>query len=123
MRRHRTSTPISEIPQPDDEPLFSRILGPFNQQWITDNLTLSLVKAGIDPTAYSGHSFRRGATNSAVTAGIPLVDVEKIGRWKPKAIERYTTPASNEILLFASNKQLQLARSNSANPLYSTPLQ
>jgi hypothetical protein len=114
---------FQRYPKPDNEPLFSRTLGPFDKKWIADNLTSSLVKAGMDPTAYSGHSFRRGATNSAVTAGIPLADVGKMGRWKSNAIERYITPASNEILLFAANKQLQLAPSNSANPLHPTPPQ
>jgi integrase len=112
---------FQRYPRHDNEPLFARTLGPFDKRWIADNLTSSLLKAGLDPTAYSGHSFRRGATNSAVAAGIPLADISKLGRWKSTAIERYITPASSEMLLFAANKQLQLAPSNSANPLHPTP--
>jgi hypothetical protein len=82
---------FQKYPKPNSEPLFSRILGPFNKQWITDNLTSTLLKAGYDPTIYSGHSFRRGAANSAVAAGIPTEEIKKMGRWKSNAFDKYLT--------------------------------
>ena len=114
---------FQKYPRSDTEPLFSRTLGPFNKQWIAEKLTSTLLKAGHDPTTYSGHSFRRGAANSAIAAGIPIDDVKKMGRWKSNAVEKYLTQASADTLLFAANKRLQLAPSNSQNTLLTTPPQ
>jgi hypothetical protein len=71
------------------DPLFSRTLGTFNQSWVISRLHSTLLAAGIDPTSFSGHSFRRGAANTAAAAGIPTAGIMELGRWKSDAVNRY----------------------------------
>jgi hypothetical protein len=87
-----------------------------------ENLTSTLLKASYDPTTYSGHSFWRWAANSAIAAGIPTEEIKKMGRWKSTAFDKYLTQTSTDTLLFAANKLLRLAPSNSKNTLVLTPL-
>ena len=102
---------LTAYPKPKSEPLFSRTLGPFNKRWLADNLSTALLHAGYDPTTYSGHSFRRGAANSAVAAGISRENVKILGRWKSDAVNRYFTAQTANIIAFSANKQLHLAPS------------
>jgi len=84
------------------DPLFSRTFGPFNQAWVISRLHSALLASGIDPTGYSGHSFRRGAANTAAAAGIPKSGIKELGRWKSDAVDRYfstSTTQSNRLLL------------------------
>ena len=104
-------TLFQKHPEPSTAPLFSRALGPFNKRWLTDNINISLLHAGYDPTTYSGHSFRRGAANSAVEAGISRDDIKKMGRWKSDAVDRYLTQSSTNAQLFDVNRRLHLAPS------------
>jgi hypothetical protein len=91
-------------PQPTTAPLFSRTSSAaFNKQWLTQKLNFSL-QAGYNPATYSGHSFRTGATNSPISAGIPLANIKKMGGWKSNAVEKYMTKESTNTLLFAANK-------------------
>lgn len=47
-----------------------------------------LTKAGYDSTKFSGHSFRRGGAQSAYDAGLPIDDLQVIGRWKSLDVAR-----------------------------------
>ena len=65
-------------------------------------LHATLLAAGIVPTSYSGHSFHRGAANTAAAAGIPKSGIKELGRWKSDAVDRYfsqSTTQSNRLLL------------------------
>jgi hypothetical protein len=62
---------FQKYPNPDSERLFARTLDLVNKQWISDKFTSTRLKAGYNPTTYLGHSFRRGAANSAIAAGAP----------------------------------------------------
>ena len=112
---------FERYPKPATDPLFSTSCGPFNKKWFTDNLTRSLLKAGIDPTTYSGHSFRRGAANSAVAAGIPRDEVKGMGRWKSDAVARYFSKSTTQAQLFSANRRLHVAPSSSTSTLRCTP--
>ena len=50
---------------------------------------------GIDPSCYSGHSFRIGAATSAAAAGVPDHIIKMLGRWESSAYQLYIrTPPS-----------------------------
>ena len=102
---------LTTFPKPKSEPLFSRTLGPFNKRWLADNLSTALLRAGYDPTNYLGYSFRRGAANTAVAAGISRENVKLLGRWKSDAVDRYFTKQTTNTIAFSANKQLHMAPS------------
>ena len=72
---------LQPYPKPATYPQFSSLCGPFNRKWFTDKLTEALLKAGLKPTTYSGHSFRRGAANTEIAAGIPKDEIKAMGHW------------------------------------------
>lgn len=49
----------------------------------------ALLSAGIDNSAYSGHSFRIGAATAAARAGIPAFLIKLLGRWESEAFQLY----------------------------------
>jgi len=109
-------------PRPPNHPLFCRLAGPFNKQWVSNTIESTLLNAGIDPTNYSGHSFRRGAANSAVAAGISRHDIKEMGRWKSDAVDRYFTTKSTQYMRFSANRRLHLAPSTRRASLQSAPV-
>ena len=58
----------------------------------------SLMVAGIDCTAYSGHSFRSGAATTAVGQGISYATINMLGRWRSSAYQFHITPPGNNWL-------------------------
>lgn len=48
-----------------------------------------LQKAGLNPEAYAGHSFRIGAATTAHAHGIDDSTIMTLGRWKSNAYQRY----------------------------------
>lgn len=103
------------------DPFFSRTLGPFNQTWVLSRLQSVLLAAGIDPTGFSGHSFRRGAANSAVAAGISRSGIMELGRWKSDAVDRYFSLSTIQSTRLALSQQLN-SLPGSQLPYASKPL-
>src|SRR5439155_3393069 len=85
---------------------FSKVIGSFNQSWVIQRLHSLLRTVGINSEGFSGHSFRRGAANSALQAGISRQDIMKMGRWKSDAMDRYFSSTTNTKNLLALSKQL-----------------
>ena len=80
---------------------------PFDSQATAMLCFTSLLRtAGINPEGFSGHSFRRGAANSALQAGISRPDIMKMGRWKSDAMDHYFSSTTNTKNLLALSKQL-----------------
>jgi hypothetical protein len=96
----------SRYPKPANDPLFARLAGSFTQAWFISSLKEAILATGQDPSHYSGHSFRRGAANSAVSAGITKDELKELGRWKSDAVDRYLTTASSTELRLAANRKL-----------------
>ena len=48
-----------------------------------------VTKLGLDPTHYSGHSFRRGGATSLATAGVSDATIRELGRWKSLSYQLY----------------------------------
>jgi hypothetical protein len=107
-------TLFQRYPKPTSSPLFSRLCGPFDRQWVLRKMSQALLFAGLNPKGYTGHSFRRGAANSALNSGISREDIKRMGRWKSDSIDRYFTATTATTHLFSLSKQLH------ANPGPST---
>ena len=97
---------LQQYPKPNTDPLFCRTYGPFDRKWVLSKLSQTLLLAGINPKGYSGHSFRRGAANSALKAGISKEDIMQMGRWKSDSINRYFSISATNTLCFSLSKHL-----------------
>ena len=107
------SCPVSSLirltqryPRPGTDPLFCRTYGPFDRKWVLSKISQTLLLAGINPKGYSGHSFRRGAANSALKAGISREDIMQMGRWKGDSINRYFSTSATNTFRFSLSKRL-----------------
>ena len=71
-------------------PLFRFADGSFlTRQRFVEEVRQLLTTAGIDPSPYSGHSFRIGATTTAACAGMDAALIQTLGRWKSSAYQLY----------------------------------
>jgi integrase len=52
-------------------------------------VSLVFRQAGLNPSEYSGHSFRNGAATRAAQVGIEDSVVKMLGRWESSAYQRY----------------------------------
>jgi integrase len=105
---NRQSCPIANLqllftrfPAPPNAPLFGRghptaaSLGIyFTPSYFTNAFQQLLLRTGIDPTGFTGHSIRRGAAQSAADIGMDMMDIQTLGRWKSDAMLRYVSPAT-----------------------------
>lgn len=78
------------VPAHSDSPLFMLP----NNKVITYSLYQSKLRyfiqnVGLDPTAYSSHSMRRGRANLLFKANIPEVKIQLMGDWKSMAYKNY----------------------------------
>lgn len=62
----------------------------FTRSWFLGQLRSLLLKAGINPEGFNGHSFRKGAAHSAAAAGMSGDEIKTLGRWKSDAYKLYT---------------------------------
>jgi integrase len=56
-----------------------------------------LKKVGIEPSQYSGHSFRRGGASWAYNIGIPLETIRQLGDWKSNACLAYISVSRQHV--------------------------
>lgn len=62
---------------------------PLTRMKFVDKVKEALSQAGVDCTAYSGHSFRIGAATTAAKRGISDATIKMLGRWKSSAYQVY----------------------------------
>ena len=75
---------------PGAGPLFRFLDGsPLSRSAVVERVRAALTAAGIDPTPFSGHSFRIGAATSAAANGVEDSMIQTLGRWKSDAYLRY----------------------------------
>ena len=75
---------------PEDAPAFSYTKNKFiNHRVYTMRLKQLLTKAGLDPTMYSGHSFRRGGASYLYSIGGTTLMVQVLGDWASQVFTRY----------------------------------
>lgn len=81
---------------------------PFTRKSFVKNLRHLLLRLGISPNSYSGHSMRVGAATSAAAAGVPDHLIQALGRWSSLSYLRYIR-ISNDILQQACDKIIKLS--------------
>ncbi len=96
-------------PQPRDKPLFNQEQYAFTRANVLKVLNTRLTAAGIDPTRYNGHSFRKGAAQWAMDHGCTEAELKLLGRWTSTACRLYFTTSQAEI--FRLNARFQTGRS------------
>lgn len=84
---------VALVPAPQSSPAF---LVPFGTCYTTlthhafsTYLQYFLRRSGIDPTSYSGHSFRRGGCTFAASCNVPPHLLKIHGDWQSSSFERY----------------------------------
>ena len=71
-------------------PLFVHHDGrPVTRQWLVNRVREAIAFAGMDPTPFSGHSFRSGAATTAAAAGVEDAVIKTLGRWSSQAYQVY----------------------------------
>jgi hypothetical protein len=76
-------------PQPESAPLFRLSSGAFTRDAILRELETRLLRVGIPPDGYRGHSFRKGAAQEAHNNGLTQEEIQTLGRWSSDAVQRY----------------------------------
>jgi integrase len=102
-------TLFDRFPLPCDAPLFGRSHpsayidkgGHFTSTFFRNQLHACLVKAGLDPTRFNTHSFRRGAAQVAAAVGLPEEEIKLLGRWKSNSYWKYISPEQDRRLQLA----------------------
>jgi hypothetical protein len=94
--RTRLQAYIDFAAAPGDAPLFRFASGrPLDSEFITRWLRLGLTALGVDPTGYSGYSFRHGAATDAAANGAGDRAIMALGRWRSTAFHRYVDAAGD----------------------------
>ena len=73
-----------------DQPAFTYAPGMFvHYKLFTDRLKLILSSCGLDPSLYSGHSFRRGGASFLYQVGGSILQIMSSGSWSSTCFTRY----------------------------------
>ena len=82
----------------DTGPLFCWEDGsPVTRPKFVERLRSTLQAAGVDPSHYSGHSFRIGAATVAAANGIGDATIQLLGRWSSDSYARYIRIPRHEL--------------------------
>ena len=92
-------TLFNRFPASPKTPLFAKTFDPFSRDHLIKTIRNALLDAGLSPTGFSDHSLRRGATVSAVAAGIPRNEIKALGRWKSDVVDLYFKSEPSKILI------------------------
>ena len=84
-------------PQPLNSPLFSLNGKPFTSPGVRKILSSRLVAAGINPSSYLNHSFRRGAAQFAEDSGCSHQQIQQLGRWSSEAFRLYIRTKTTDL--------------------------
>ena len=84
---------------PDTAPALSYTPSCFiNHRMFTTKLKTLLTKSGLDPSIYSGHSFRRGGASYLYSIGGSTLMVQVLGDWASQVFTRYLLLSLDERL-------------------------
>ena len=86
---------------------------PLTKNRFVERVRGALVRAGIETTGYSGHSFRIGAATAAAEAGLEDSVIQALGRWSSSAFLRYIRTPREHL----TRHTVALARGNQQHKL------
>ena len=81
VQRGNSVSPLPLFMFPDGKPL--------SREALVHGLKKIMVTAGMDPTKFSGHSFRISAASTAAARGIHESTIQTLGRWNSDCYKRY----------------------------------
>jgi hypothetical protein len=96
--------------------------GSFSHTELLNILNTRLRATSLWEEGYTGHSFRKGAAQTALDRGLSKEDIRLLGRWSSDAMERYYKHAEGNIirlsqkLLSPTPHSLPSLASNPATP-------
>ena len=90
LQRHDT--------RPNTLPLFMLSSGSFSRTELLNILNTRLRATSLWEEGYTGHSFRKGAAQTALDRGLSKEDIQLLGRWSSDAVERYYKHAAENII-------------------------
>jgi len=94
---HNYANHFATKPNPDENLFLNQERKPVNKTWIVAYLREVITKLGLNPSHYSGHSFRKGGATSLADAGVQDSVIKEMGRWKSGAYQLYigANPTNN----------------------------
>ena len=75
--------------RPSGSPLFVLSSGSFSRPELLNILSARLMATSLWEEGYTGHSFRKGAAQTALDRGLSKEDIQLLSRWSSDAIELY----------------------------------
>ena len=75
--------------------------GPLSRSGLVDKVRQYLHQGGVDPTHYSGHSFRIGAATTAAAEGVSDATIQVLGRWASDSYTCYIRLPRQELSSFS----------------------
>jgi hypothetical protein len=101
LKHYMDCTPVHE--NSADMPLFRFQDGQvLTRQLLVLHLHKFLNAIGIDPSQYSGHSFRAGGATDCALSGMGDWEIKLAGRWTSDAYQRYVRAPPSLLVSFAS---------------------
>ena len=87
---HHLSTLFALVDAEPDQPAFTYGTGKFvHYKLFTQRLKSLLSSCGLDPSLYSGHSFRRGGASFLYQVGGSILQIMSSGDWSSNCFTRY----------------------------------
>jgi integrase len=103
---------FTELPCTGKAPLFEGLDGkPLHYNAFVAGVRTALTAAGINPSGFAGHSFRRGAATEAAAAGYSDYEIQLLGRWRSDSYKLYIENSTTRILHLSC--QLHMAHPHS----------
>ena len=75
---------------------------PLTKAFFVASVRQALVRFGVNPRSYAGHSFRIGAAMAAAEAGVEDSVIQSLGRWNSTAFLRYIRTPRETLAAFTS---------------------
>ncbi|KNZ71542.1 Integrase/recombinase xerD like protein, partial [Termitomyces sp. J132] len=90
---------FTELPREHDAPLFEQPDGkPLSYSYFVRSIRDALALASLNPNAFAGHSFRRGAASEAAATGYSDYKIQLLRRWRSDTYKLYVENDTNRIL-------------------------